>query len=66
LKNIGIYCCHRYSGAKLKELGDYFGISGAAVSQTSRRLVLKAETDPRLKKLINDLRIHWVLSRVET
>ncbi|MBU1568359.1 MAG: transposase [Proteobacteria bacterium] len=55
LKNIGIYCCHRYSGAKLKELGDYFGISGAAVSQASRRLVLKTETDPRLKKLIQRL-----------
>ena len=55
LKNIGIYCCHRYSGAKLKELGDYFGMSGAAVSQTSRRLVLKAETDPLLKKLIKRL-----------
>ena len=56
LKNIGIYCCHRYSGAKLNELGDHFGISGAAVSQTSRRLVLKAETDPLLKKLINRLK----------
>ncbi len=55
LKNIGIYCCHRYSGAKLKEIGDHFGISGAAVSQASRRLVLKAETDPRLKKLIKRL-----------
>jgi hypothetical protein len=55
IKNIGIYCCHRYSGAKLKEIGDHFGISGAAVSQTSRRLVLKAETDPQIKKLIKRL-----------
>ncbi len=55
IKNIGIYCCHRYSGATLKEIGDHFGISGAAVSQTSRRLVLKVETDPQLKKLIKRL-----------
>ncbi len=55
LKNIGIYCCHNYSGAKLKEIGSRFGISDAAVSQTSRRLILKAETDPRLKKLIKRL-----------
>jgi hypothetical protein len=55
IKNIDIYCCHRYSGAKLKEIGDHFGISGAAVSQTSRRLVLKAETDPQIKKLIKRL-----------
>jgi DNA-directed RNA polymerase specialized sigma subunit len=55
LKNIGIYCCHRYSGAKLKEIGNHFGISSATVSQASRRLMLKAETAPRLKKLIKRL-----------
>lgn len=46
LRNISIYLCQKYSGAKLKEIGKRFGISDAAVSQTSRRLALKAETDP--------------------
>jgi hypothetical protein len=38
--------------AKLKEIGKHFGMSDAAVSQTSRRLVLKAEKDPRIPQLL--------------
>jgi putative transposase len=52
LRNISIYCCQKYSGAKLKEIGERFGISDAAVSQTSRRLELKAEKDQQLKKVL--------------
>ncbi len=52
LRNISIYCCQNFSGAKLKEIGEYFGISDAAVSQASRRLALKAEKDQVLKILI--------------
>lgn len=57
VRNIGIYCCQKYSGTKLKKTGDRFAISDAAVSQTSRRLVLKAETDQQLKNLINKVEI---------
>lgn len=52
VRNMSIYFCQKYSGAKLKEIGDHFGISDAAVSQTRRRLVLKAENDQQLKKMI--------------
>ena len=52
LRNICIYCCRNYSGAKLKEIGDYFGISDAAVSQASSRLLLKAEQNKSLKTLL--------------
>jgi putative transposase len=54
-RNISIYFCQRYSGAKLKEIGERFGISDAAVSQASRRLELKAEKDLELKKMIGRL-----------
>ncbi|MFA5516847.1 MAG: transposase, partial [Desulfuromonadales bacterium] len=53
LRNISIYCCQKYSGAKLKEIGERFGISDAAVSQASRRLVLKAGKDRQLKQKID-------------
>jgi len=53
LRNISIYCCQKYSGAKLKEIGERFGISDAALSQTSRRLVLKAGKDRQLKQKID-------------
>jgi hypothetical protein len=38
LSNVSLYCCQKYSGAKLKDIGERFGISDAAVSQASRRL----------------------------
>ena len=52
LRVISIYCCIKYSGAKLKEIGDRFGISDAAVSQTNRRLVLKCEKDRKLRETL--------------
>jgi hypothetical protein len=52
-RSMSIYSCQRYSGAKLKEIGAYFGISDAAVSQTSRRLVLKAEKDRDIRDLLD-------------
>ncbi len=53
LRPISIYYCHKYSCAKLKEIGEYFGISDAAVSQTSRRLMLRAAKDTGIKQIVN-------------
>jgi putative transposase len=64
LKNICIYCCQQYSGAKLKEIGARFGISDAAVSQASRRLLLKAEKDQQLKKMLS--RVEFLLGYVRS
>jgi len=54
-RNMSIYCCQKYSGARLKEIGERFGISDAAVSQASRRLALKAGKDQELKKVIDSV-----------
>ena len=51
---------HLFRGAKLKDIGERFGISDAAVSQASRRLALKAETDQQLKKMLD--RVETLLS----
>lgn len=64
LRNISIYCCQKFSGAKLKEIGERFGISDAAVSQTSRRLMLRAENNKQLKKTIS--RVEAVLECVRS
>lgn len=55
-KKLSIYLCHRYSGARLKEIGDRFGIGAAGVSQESRRFAIKMEDDGELRKIVNDLR----------
>jgi REP element-mobilizing transposase RayT len=64
IRNLSIYCCQKYSGAKLREIGDHFGMSDAAVSQASRRLVLKAEKDQQLKKKIE--RVETLLGYVRS
>jgi len=60
LRKLSIHLCHRYSGMKLKEIGEKFGVSDAAVSVTSKRLFAQASKDVKTraaleaaKKLLN-------------
>lgn len=52
-KKVAIYFCHKYSGARLREIGERFGLSDAAVSQVSKRLRGTSESDMALRKLLN-------------
>ena len=54
-RKVCIFLCRKHSGARLREIGERFGISEAAVSQASRRLELQVMQDQRLKKLLNGL-----------
>jgi putative transposase len=51
-RNVSIYFCHRYSGARLREIGERFGLSDAAVSQASRRVRVASEKDSTVRKLL--------------
>ena len=55
-KKLSIYLCHRYSGARLKEIGNLFGICAAGVSQESRRFAVRIQEDSELKKIVDGLR----------
>ena len=55
IRDVSIHCCKRYSGAQLKDIGEYFEKSGAAISQVSRRLKLKSEKNQALKILISSI-----------
>ena len=48
-RKISIHLCHRYSGLKLKEVGEKFGVSDAAVSVTSKRLLAQATKDRKTR-----------------
>jgi putative transposase len=63
VRAVSLYGCQHYSGAKLKDIGARFGISDAAVSQASRRIALRAETDRHLKHLLN--RVETCLRQVK-
>jgi len=52
-RNISIYFCHRFSAARLQEIGERFGLSDAAVAQASRRLRVASENDAKLREMLN-------------
>jgi hypothetical protein len=54
-KKVSIYLCHKYSGAKLKEIGLKFGVGDAAISQASNRLRLQANKDQRVRQAIQQM-----------
>ena len=52
----GIYLCHRYSGAKLNEIGALFLLSDSGVTQTSRRFEAAMEAEVQLAKKVEEIR----------
>jgi len=51
-RNLKIYLCHRYTGEKLKSIGNHFGISESAVSHAGKRVKGQIELDRKLKKKV--------------
>jgi REP element-mobilizing transposase RayT len=52
---VAIHLCHRYSGEKLKEIGERFGVKESAVSQSSRRFTVEQGKDKKLHDIVTDL-----------
>ncbi len=51
-RKVAIHLCHRHSGARLREIGERFGIGESAVSQQSRRLLLRMADDEGLREKV--------------
>lgn len=65
-KKAGIYLCHHHSGAKLKDIGSYFEMKDAAVSQASKRFAQQIEKDKSLKNALKRTAERLMVSYVET
>ena len=52
----GIYLSHRYSGAKLKKIGNLFLLSDSGVIQASRRFEAAMEADGQLGEKIKEIK----------
>ncbi len=52
---VGIYISQKYSGARLKEIGELFGVGESAVSQASKRFAIKLTEDAELRNLVDKL-----------
>jgi len=55
-RKLCIYLSHQWSGWKLEEIGTHFGMTGAAVSQVSRRFGKVAEKDRNIKKRLEEIK----------
>ncbi|MBI1921548.1 MAG: transposase [Geobacter sp.] len=55
-RQVSIYLCHKYSGMRLQEIGDRFNVRDTAISEASRRLVRKLETDEELGRKVEKIK----------
>lgn len=65
-RGIKMYLCRQYSGARLKEIGTFFGIGESGVSQASRRIEEKMKSSRALKRKMKKAENKLLLSRMKT
>jgi len=51
-RQVKLYFSHRYTGLKLKEIGDWYGLSESGATQASRRIRVRAEDDKKFAKTV--------------
>jgi REP-associated tyrosine transposase len=51
-RQAGMYLCHRYSGEKLRTIGELFKVRESAISEASRLFPRKMQKDKKLEKAI--------------
>ena len=61
-----LYLSRRFGGFSLKEIGDYYGMKGATVSQAARRFSERVRAETPLKKLQKEMIQKLGLLNVET
>ncbi len=56
VKKASIFICHRYSGEKLKNIGDFFHMTESGVTRASQRFEMKVEGDESIRKMVGEIR----------
>lgn len=51
-RQASIHICHKYSGMKLREIGNLFDVGETAIVEASRRFFFKMGEDKKLKKMV--------------
>jgi REP element-mobilizing transposase RayT len=55
-RRASIYICHKYSGMRLREIGELFNVRDTAISEASRRFARELEADGKLKGLVERIK----------
>jgi len=65
-RNLKMYLCQRYTGEKLKTIGNQFGIGASAVSHACRRVKAKIEQDRKMKRKIEKIEKKLHMSNIKS
>jgi len=52
-RRVSIHICHKYSGAKLREIGSLFDVRDTAITESSRRFLLRMEEEKKLREVVS-------------
>ena len=55
-RQAGMFLCHRYSGKKLRTIGELFNVKESAISEASRLFPRKMEKDKKLGEAIERIK----------
>ena len=61
-----MFLCRKYTGERLKDIGEHFGIGESGVSQANNRMARKMANDKKLKERVNKIEIKLNSSRRKT
>ena len=65
-RNVKMFLCRKYTGERLKDIDEHFGIGESGVSQSNSRMVRKMASDKKLKGRVNKIEIQFDSSRMKT
>ena len=65
-RNVKMFLCRKYTGARLKDIGAHFGIGESGVSQASSRMARKMANDKKLKGRVKKIEVKLNSSRMKT
>lgn len=63
-RKLKIYLCRKHTGEKLKTIGEYFGVSDSAISQSSKRFEDILKKNRKLKKRVAKIEKRLVMCNV--
>jgi REP element-mobilizing transposase RayT len=63
-RRIKLYLCHRYTGKRLKDIGEYFKVTESGVSQARHRVAVALEKDKKLSVIVEKIKQKINLPRV--
>lgn len=55
-RQVGMYLSHKYSGKKLREIGELFGVGETAIAEARRLLSKKMEQDKKLNEAVEQVK----------